>query len=145
MPFVGYYDRSDPSSKFWLWIELGSVLFLKTISTIVGLACAMLLITNSSPNDSTLGTLNGLAQTLSAGGRAIGPLISGGLFTASTAVPQGEFLVWGVFGGIAAAGAVLSILGVKWREFEMIEGGDGDVGGGEETEETGLLREGESV
>lgn len=143
MPFVGYYDGSNPSSKFWLWVELGSILFLKTISTIVGLTCAMLLITNSSPNDSALGTLNGLAQTLSAGGRAIGPLVSGGLFTASTAVPQGEFLVWGIFGGIAAAGAVLSILGVKWRGFEMVEGGDGGAvgGGGVETEETGLLRE----
>lgn len=143
MPLVGYYDGSNPSSKFWLWVELGSILFLKTISTIVGLSCVMLLITNSSPNDSTLGTLNGLAQTLSAGGRAIGPLVSGGLFTASTAVPQGEFLVWGVFGGIAAVGAVLSILGVKWRGFEMVEGGDGGAVDGE-TDETGLLREREN-
>lgn len=144
MPFVGYYVRSDPSSKFWLWVELGSILFLKTLSAIVGLTCAMLLITNSSPNDSTLGTLNGLAQTLSAGGRAIGPLISGGLFTASTAAPKGEFLVWGVFGGIAAAGAVLSMLGIKWRGLGIVEGGESGGaagGGGVETEETGLLRE----
>lgn len=142
MPFVGYYVRSDPSSKFWLWVELGSILFLKTLSAIVGLTCAMLLITNSSPSDSTLGTLNGLAQTLSAGGRAIGPLISGGLFTASITVPKGEFLVWSVFGGIAAAGAALSMLGIKWRGLGIVEGGEsGAAGEGVETEETGLLRE----
>lgn len=138
MPFVGYYVRSDPNSKFWLWVELGSVLFLKTISAIVGLTCAMLLITNSSPNDSALGTINGLAQTLSAGGRAVGPLISGGLFTASSTAPKGEFLVWGVFGGIAATGAVLSMLGVKWRGLRMVEGGEGGAGEGGETEDTGV-------
>lgn len=139
MPFVGYYVHSDPNSKFWLWAELGSVLFLKTISAIVGLTCAMLLITNSSPNDSALGTINGLAQTLSAGGRAVGPLISGGLFTASITAPKGEFLVWGVFGGIAATGAVLSMLGIKWRGLGIVEDGS-DAVEGAETEDTGLLR-----
>lgn len=136
MPFVGYYDRSDPSSKYWLWVELGGVLFLKTVSTVVGLTCAMLLITNGSPNSSTLGTLNGLAQTLSAGGRAVGPLVSGGLFTASATVP---FLVWGVFGGIAAVGLVLSVMSVKGRGLDKIDDAE-DGEGGEETEETGLLR-----
>ncbi|KAI5851336.1 major facilitator superfamily domain-containing protein [Morchella snyderi] len=142
MPFVGYYDDCDPSSKFWLWAELGGVLFLKTLSTVIGLTCAMLLITNGSPNASTLGTLNGLAQTLSAGGRAIGPLVSGGLFTAATTVPKGEFLAWGVFGVIAGVGLILSMISVKGRALEAIdeeEGENEDEGG--DNESSRLLRD----
>lgn len=142
MPFVGYYDDHDPSSKFWLWAELGGVLFLKTLSTVIGLTCAMLLITNGSPNASTLGTLNGLAQTLSAGGRAIGPLVSGGLFTAATTVPKGEFLAWGVFGGIAGVGLILSMISVKGRALEAIDEEEGENEDEEgDNESSGLLRD----
>ncbi|RPB14787.1 MFS general substrate transporter [Morchella conica CCBAS932] len=142
MPFVGYYDDHDPSSKFWLWAELGGVLFLKTLSTVIGLTCAMLLITNGSPNASTLGTLNGLAQTLSAGGRAIGPLVSGGLFTAATTVPKGEFLAWGVFGGIAGVGLILSMISVKGRALETIDEEEGENEDEEgDNESSGLLRD----
>ncbi|KAL7266231.1 hypothetical protein RUND412_011231 [Rhizina undulata] len=109
IPFVGYYNPSKPDSKLWLWTEVGSILLIKTLATVVGLTCAMLLITNSSPEPSTLGTLNGLAQTLSAGGRAVGPFLSGGLFTLATRIGRkGGFLAWGVFGGISAVGAGLS-------------------------------------
>ena len=49
--------------------------------------------------------MNGIAQTLSAAGRSIGPFLSGGLFTLATHVqPKGELLAWGVFGGIAVLG-----------------------------------------
>jgi cyanate permease len=82
----------------------------------------MLLITNASPKPSTLGTLNGLAQTLGALGRAVAPLVSGGLFTASTGFGKnGEFLAWGVFAGIAAVGFALSfgLHGkMAWKEGE---------------------------
>lgn len=137
MPFVGYSD--SPGGRFWLWVELGGVLFVKTVSTVVGLTCAMLLITNGSPGSGTLGTLNGLAQTLSAGGRAVGPLLSGGLFTLSTTVRRGEFLAWGVFGGVAAVGAVLSFVSIKGRGLESI-GGEEEWEQEEEGEEEGLLR-----
>ncbi|KAH0613873.1 uncharacterized protein H6S33_005759 [Morchella sextelata] len=102
----------------------------------------MLLITNGSPNASTLGTLNGLAQTLSAGGRAIGPLVSGGLFTAATTVPKGEFLAWGVFGGIAGVGLILSMISVKGRALEAIDEEEGENEDEEgDNESSGLLRD----
>lgn len=130
MPFVGYVDpKHRESSKALLWVELCSILFLKTVASVVGLTCAMLLTTNASPIDSTLGTLNGLAQTLNAGGRAVGPLLSGGLFTVSTGLgPKGEFLAWGVFGGVAAIGLGLSLWGVGGRRFTDEEGGEEDRG-----------------
>ena len=56
-----------------------------------------------------LGTLNGLAQTLSAAGRAIGPFLAGGLFSLTTHVePKGEAVAFGVFGGVAFLGFLLS-------------------------------------
>jgi hypothetical protein len=75
-------------------------------------------ITNSAPNHSVLGTLNGLAQTLSAAGRAAGPFLSGGLFTLATKVqPKGEALAFGLFGGIAFIGFLLSF-GIRSSELE---------------------------
>ncbi len=64
-------------------------------------------ITNSAPSHEVLGTLNGIAQTLSAAGRSVGPFLSGALFTLSEGVePKGEALAWGLFAGIALAGWV---------------------------------------
>ncbi|KAI1500042.1 major facilitator superfamily domain-containing protein [Biscogniauxia marginata] len=111
MPWVGYVD-SDPlfgigDSKIWLYVEIGMILVIKNICAVGGLSSVMLLITNSAPSHATLGTLNGVAQTLSAAGRSVGPFLSGGLFTLSTHVqPKGEALAWGLFAGIALAGWV---------------------------------------
>ncbi|KAI2610482.1 MFS general substrate transporter [Hypoxylon sp. NC1633] len=109
MPFVGYVDSDPPfgvgDSKIWLYLEIGVVLIIKNICAVGGLSSVMLLITNSSPTHASLGRLNGIAQTLSAAGRSVGPFLSGGLYTVSTHVqPKGEALAWGLFAGIALAG-----------------------------------------
>ncbi|KAF8250546.1 MFS general substrate transporter [Wilcoxina mikolae CBS 423.85] len=106
MPLVGI---NKSASKERIWAELSFALLLKSISTVGGLTCAMLLLTNASPKASTLGTLNGLAQTLSAGGRAVGPFVSGALFTAGFRMRGGEWLPWGVFGGVALVGAAFTM------------------------------------
>ncbi|MCJ1353330.1 MAG: hypothetical protein MMC33_003315 [Icmadophila ericetorum] len=146
MPWVGYKDASKgdggiSSGKVWLWVELGFVLLVKTVAAVGGLTSALLLITNSASNHSVLGTLNGLAQTLSAAGRAAGPFLSGGLFTLATQVkPKGEALAFGVFGGIAFIGFLLSFgvrgEGLEAEDWDEEEGtdeedddeDDGDVG-----------------
>jgi hypothetical protein len=62
--------------------------------------------------------LNGLAQTLSAAGRAAGPFLSGGLFSIAIRVrPKGEALAFGVFGGIAFLGFLLSF-GIRSPSLE---------------------------
>lgn len=131
MPWVGYKDNSDGThdptkwGKIWLWAELGVVLLIKTVASVGGLTSALLLITNSAPSHAVLGTLNGIAQTLSAAGRAVGPFISGSLFTAATHVrPKGEALAFGVFGGVAFIGFLLS-WGIRSKELEA-EGWDGE-------------------
>ncbi|KAF2839758.1 MFS general substrate transporter [Patellaria atrata CBS 101060] len=130
MPWVGYKDSKHlgiGQGKVWIWIELGIVLIIKTIAAVGGLTSALLLITNSAPNHSVLGTLNGLAQTLSAAGRAAGPFISGALFSASTHVkPKGEALAFGIFGGISFIGLLLSF-GIRGENLEA-EGFDEEEG-----------------
>lgn len=137
MPFVGYKDgrngshKDTTSGEVWLWVELGAVLIIKTVAAVGGLTSALLLITNSAPSHAVLGTLNGLAQTLSAAGRAAGPFISGSLFTAATRVkPKGEALAFGVFGGIAFIGFLLSF-GIRGAGLEA-EGWDEDESDEEE-------------
>lgn len=62
--------------------------------------------------------MNGLAQTLSAAGRAAGPFISGGLFTAATKIkPKGEVLPFGLFAGISLLGFLMSF-GIRGEGLE---------------------------
>ncbi|QDS70526.1 hypothetical protein FKW77_010307 [Venturia effusa] len=124
MPWVGYKNKGGiGNGKIWIWIELGVALVIKTVAAVGGLASALLLITNSAPSHASLGKLNGLAQTLSAGGRAIGPFISGGIFTAATKIqPKGEALAFCVFGGVAFIGFLMSF-GIRAQKLEA-EGED---------------------
>jgi hypothetical protein len=109
-------------------------------------------VTNSAPNNNVLGTLNGLAQTLSAAGRAVGPFISGALFTAATRFKhKGEALPFGTFAGITLIGFLLSY-GIRGGGLEAEGWSSGEESGEEEDEEdsagegqsenerTGLLR-----
>lgn len=87
-----------------------------------------------------LGTLNGLAQTLSAAGRAIGPFLAGGLFSLATKVkPKGEALAFGTFGGIAFIG-FLGSFGIRGSGLEAGGWDDNGADGNDEGEEDGLLR-----
>jgi hypothetical protein len=104
-------------------------------------------ITNSAPNHNVLGTLNGLAQTLSAAGRAAGPFISGSLFTAATKIrPKGEALPFGIFAGISLLGFLMSF-GIRgagledddWSDESEEEDEEEDVGESS-SERTGLIR-----
>ncbi|TQS38113.1 hypothetical protein Golomagni_01388 [Golovinomyces magnicellulatus] len=125
-PWIGYSDSAPPfgwgSGRVWLWAELGFVLSIKTIASVAGLASALLLITNTAPNHSTLGKLNGTAQTLSAAGRALGPILSGSLFSIATSrkYVRGEVLSYSVFGGIAFLGFLASF-GIKSSDLESEE------------------------
>ncbi|KAM0667052.1 hypothetical protein MY8738_005393 [Beauveria namnaoensis] len=131
IPWVGYAD-DEPlfgigSGKLWLYIELCIVLIFKNICSVGGLSSVMLLITNSAPSHASLGTLNGLAQTLSALGRSVGPIVSGGLFTISVRIrPKGEALAWTVFGGLAFIGFVAALFirgdGLESEDWEEEHG-----------------------
>lgn len=144
MPWIGYENEQQPwlglgTGKVWLYGELGFILVVKNICAVGGLSSVMLLITNSAPSHETLGTLNGIAQTLSAAGRSVGPFLSGGLFTLSTHVrPKGEVLAWGLFAGIALLGWLGTLLirgaGLESADW-MGDDVDEDESGGSASEE----------
>jgi MFS family permease len=149
-------DIEAMKSTPWLvYIELGVILVIKNACAVGGLSSVMLLvswmstlivfprgplltsnlsqITNSAPSHETLGTLNGIAQTLSAAGRSIGPFLSGGLFTISTRIhPKGEALAWGLFAGVSLIGW-LGTLSIK--NSNGLESGDWIGDGADDDEE----------
>jgi hypothetical protein len=129
-PFVAY--RADaPAALFWA--ELGAVLLAKTVATVLGLTVLAMLITNAAPSAATLGALNGVAQTLAAAGRAVGPFAAGGLFSLVTrrVEPRGV-LAWLVFAAIAMLGFFVSY-GIKEGKIDV-----GDEDDDEEAERSEL-------
>lgn len=144
MPFVGYKSEDGKGltrKSVLMAVELCFVLLIKTVASVGGLTSALLLVrysvsvllttsadhqqvTNSAPNNAVLGALNGLAQTLSAGGRAVGPFLSGGLFSLTAKIqPKGEALAFGVFGAVSFIGFVMSF-GIRGRSLEADGWGD---------------------
>ncbi|KAF7717712.1 MFS-type transporter [Penicillium ucsense] len=121
MPFVDYKgdDGNGLTQKSALMaVELCFVVLVKTVASVGGLTSALLLITNSAPNNAVLGALNGLAQTLSAAGRAIGPFLSGGLFSLTAKIqPKGEAISFGIFGAVSFIGFIMSF-GIRGRSLE---------------------------
>ncbi|KAL8934704.1 MAG: hypothetical protein Q9216_005775 [Gyalolechia sp. 2 TL-2023] len=142
-PWVGYKDASQgdggmSTGKVWLYIELGVVLLVRAVAAVGCLTSALLLITNSAPNHSVLGTINGLAQTLSAAGRAVGPFLSGALFSVAVKVrPKGEALAFCVFGGITFVGFLLSF-GIRGEGLEAEGFLEEDVSDADEDEQRPL-------
>ncbi|KJZ71226.1 hypothetical protein HIM_09369 [Hirsutella minnesotensis 3608] len=141
VPWVGYVD-DDPllgvgSGRLWLYIQLGIVLILRNMCAVGGLSSVMLLITNSAPAHARLGAIQGVAQTLSALGRSVGPFASGALFTLSTNIrPKGEALAWSIFGGLALVGWIGSLFirgrGLESDDWEDEERGDQEAGHGDD-------------
>ncbi|KAJ5438974.1 uncharacterized protein N7458_009972 [Penicillium daleae] len=121
MPFVGYKSQDGEGltrKSALMAVELCFVLLVKTVASVGGLTSALLLVTNSAPNHAVLGALNGLAQTLSAAGRAVGPFLSGGLFSLTSKIqPKGEAIAFGVFGAVSFIGFVMSF-GIRGRSLE---------------------------
>lgn len=131
MPFIGYKGNDSRNGltgrSALLALELCFVLLVKTVAAVGGLTSALLLVTNTAPNHAVLGALNGLAQTLSAAGRAVGPFLSGGLFSLASKVrSNGEVLAFGVFAAVSFIGFILSF-GIRGRSLEAEGWGeDGD-------------------
>ncbi|RPB27660.1 MFS general substrate transporter [Terfezia boudieri ATCC MYA-4762] len=114
--------------KWLMYGSISGVLLIKSIANVLGFTSALILVTNASPDKSVLGRINGLAQTLAAAGRAVGPFLSGGLW--SLAVKEGGgrragWLTWGGFGGVAVVGVGLA-MGIRGGQMET-EGDEEEV------------------
>ncbi|KAI1474465.1 MFS general substrate transporter [Daldinia eschscholtzii] len=109
------------------YAALCTLLILKTFAVIIGFPCTILLFTNSAKSLSILGTLNGFATTFSALGRAVGPAMTGAVFTYG--VKRGMIgLPWWLIAFIAILGAIPA--------WTIVEGdGPNDVGSSSDSED----------
>lgn len=108
-----------------------AVLMVKGWCSIFAFPCSTILLTNSASSLRVLGTLNGMATSTSAIGRAAGPAIGGSIFTLG--VRRGYMIApWWLFSAIAVVAAVP----VFWLvEGEGFGGEDGHEDGDDDTDE----------
>lgn len=105
------------------------VMLLKCLCGIFAFPCSTILLTNSASSLRTLGTLNGIATSVSAIGRAAGPAMAGAMFTVG--VKRGYVIApWWFLAAVGAVGAVPVFWLVEGEGF----GGDDEVSDEEEEE-----------
>lgn len=81
------------------------IMLVKCFAAIFAFPCITILLTNSAVSLRILGTLNGVATSVSALGRAIGPALGGAMF--EVGADQGwAILPWWVLAGFAVVGAI---------------------------------------
>jgi hypothetical protein len=96
----------------FIWTGITVVLGIQVMARTFALPGMTILVNNACPHPSVLGTLHGIAQSISSGMRTIGPAVSGWLY--------GRGLEWGVVGtafwGLACAACVGFFAGSFVRE-----------------------------
>ena len=90
-------------------IGMFAIMLIKCWAVIFAFPCTTILLTNSATSLRILGTLNGIAVSVSALGRAAGPAIGGTTFTLGVNIGYGILPWWTL-----AAFAVLAALPVWW-------------------------------
>ena len=97
----------DPASGWTIWIGISSVLFLQVAARTFALPATIILINNSTPHPSVLGTIHGVGQACSATFRTFGPILAGywyGIWTERGIVG----MAWWIVGTIASLGCIAS-------------------------------------
>jgi hypothetical protein len=93
-PFITLLPSSTPPPQEangpFIWSGITFVLAIQVMARTFALPSMTILVNNSCPHPSVLGTLHGIAQRISSGMRTIGPAVSGWLY--------GKGLQWGIVG-----------------------------------------------
>ena len=106
-------------------------MLVKCYAVIFAFPCTTILLTNSAVSLRILGTLNGVATSISAIGRALGPAIVGGLFEVGSK-KKWAILPWWVLAAFAILGAI-----PVWWVVEMDGFGGGTEGSNSDDEDDG--------
>ncbi|CAD6439531.1 e7f4f5d5-c807-4f6f-947c-2df76a2855a4 [Sclerotinia trifoliorum] len=78
-PFLALFPTKSESPHAadgpWIWIGIYSLLLLIVTGRTFALPSSLILINNCTPHPSVLSTIHGIAQSVSAGARTLGPLV----------------------------------------------------------------------
>ena len=99
----------EQASGFLVWAAITLVLVFQVLARTFALPSTAILVNNSSPHPSVLGTVHGIAQSVSSATRTIGPVLAGWLY--GVGLEKGIVgLAWWSMAGAAVVGAVAG----KW-------------------------------
>ena len=109
VPYLAIIPSSNPppeqASGPWIWIGITLVLCIQVMARTFALPASAILVNNSSPHPSILGTLHGIAQSVSSATRTVGPVLAGWIY--GVGLEKGIVgLSWWCMSGIAVLGAV---------------------------------------
>ena len=94
------------------------LMLIKCLAAIFAFPCTVILLTNSAASLRILGTLNGIATSTSALGKAAGPAISGWTFSAGIAAGY-VIIPWWTIAGLALLGTIPVWLLVEKDGFDI--------------------------
>jgi hypothetical protein len=127
MPFVYFatpYTALIPSTV-WQQVIMFSIMVVKSFCVIFAFPCSTIMLTNSAKSLRVLGTLNGVATSMSAVGRAAGPFAAGTAFT--WGLEHGYVITaWWMLGVIAVIGAVPVFFLVEMEGFNRATESESD-------------------
>jgi MFS family permease len=117
-----------------------AIMLVKCLCAIFAFPCSTILLTNSASSLRVLGTLNGFATSFSAIGRALGPLLAGGMFTVG--VNNGYIIApWWLLAAIGFVAAIPAFYLVEGEGFGGDENDEGEISDVEDEAEDVLRAE----
>lgn len=122
-----------PASGAWIWLGITLVLAVQVTARTFALPSTAILVNNCCPHPSVLGSVHGIAQSVSSLTRTVGPVVAGWLY--GVGLNRGVVgLAWWCMSCVALVGAVAGRFVREgsgqeiWLEGDE-EGKDGDGGG----------------
>ncbi|KAK3678559.1 hypothetical protein LTR78_001857 [Recurvomyces mirabilis] len=107
-PYLAVIPSSSPAphpaSGGWIWTAITFLLLIQVTARTFSLPATAILVNNSCPHPSVLGTVHGIAQTVSSAARTVGPVLVGWGY--------GRGLEKGVVGAAWWGLAIWAVLGV---------------------------------
>lgn len=110
--FIAPYLAIIPSSSaaphqasgIWVWISITLVLIIQVLARTFALPSTAILVNNASPHPSVLGTIHGIAQSVSSATRTVGPVVAGWIY--GVGLNRGVVgMAWWGMAGVAVLGA----------------------------------------
>lgn len=112
-------DAPEAASGPVIWVGIVWVLLLQVSARTMTLPASIILLNNCSPHPSVLGTIHGLGQSVSAGFRTVGPVVSGWWYGAGLDIGMIGASWWGVT-GMSALGCVAAMFIYEGNGHEIV-------------------------